>query len=894
MRHACHIDMPIHGVAIALLTLLLAVLAWPRACWADGEVYDFYENISYVNENGVTVTRRVATVHDRDEFYDYCDHHNDHSGWLALSFCYLTDYYAAMHLGPLADASGSVHIIIDGDCECLYLEDYKVENWFFYGDNLHITNQGHSVGIGASKSINLYNKKLVFSSKNGPLVGLRAPTINIGGCEIDMRVQSAGIVASQSLVIKNRGEVASQVVVRDGGDAHPASAAIEGPTTLSGGSVEVNVVGTGIEGDLLVKGGTLEVTATSAGVRAPHDVTIEGGYVAAYSKNGAGITAGDDVVIRDGIVHSHSDNAAGIGGENITIDGGSVVAASINGAGIGGNANEDDAARSVTINGGDVLAGSAYGAGIGGGEGGHGGSVTINGGTVRITGIDDGMSGDTPISHGAGIGGGMNSTGFGVSIVGGSIQMLEPNTPIGMSGVFAADIGGAALGDGVGGAGGSVSITGGSIDVQSKGGGAGVGGAEGGGACEVSISQGDGEAPTVKAAALSGAGIGGGSNGPQGTVSIAAGTVAATSESGAGIGGGRGDSQGGVININNASVTAQSTAGGAGIGGGLTGVSCTVNIGSGTVEAQAVSGMNAQAIGCGGFMSDPGILVLPSECAVKVNRGSSWEYAVVTPQADGRVGACREGHVIIETCDHVGKGEHARMTESDADHDVHCSGCGAFLRTEGHQLSDNLEHDDGGHWHPCLLCGYRGSFAGHDLVIQHTGLEHWSLCQTCGYQTSPQQHDFVMHYDLRNHWTECSVCGLATDHEKHSGGTSASPKCKVCGCEYYTKSYYTVTIPATVAVGGQTKYVQAKDVYISPEDEHHGRILMVTTYDTRVTLANERDPSLTCTALVKFDTIRCMSGDSEPHAINLSIEGPDPQPGHYTGTMTFQVWQLGT
>lgn len=77
-------------------------------------------------------------------------------------------------------------------------------------------------------------------------------------------------------------------------------------------------------------------------------------------------------------------------------------------AGIGGSAHENGG--TVTINGGSVKAsGSGSGAGIGGGFRGNGGTVTIHGGSVTATGG----------SYGAGIGGGVSGNGGSLTITGG-------------------------------------------------------------------------------------------------------------------------------------------------------------------------------------------------------------------------------------------------------------------------------------------------------------------------------------------------------------------------------------------------------------------------------------------------------------------------------------------
>ena len=108
---------------------------------------------------------------------------------------------------------------------------------------------------------------------------------------------------------------------------------------------------------------------------------------------------------------------AGIGGGNeghggtLTISGGTVAATGGDGAaGIGGGDGGDGG--TVTIHGGTVTAtGGQYGTGIGGGDYGNGGTVTINGGSVTAT----------SDNYGAGIGGGNTGNGGAVTINGGTV-----------------------------------------------------------------------------------------------------------------------------------------------------------------------------------------------------------------------------------------------------------------------------------------------------------------------------------------------------------------------------------------------------------------------------------------------------------------------------------------
>ena len=142
-------------------------------------------------------------------------------------------------------------------------------------------------------------------------------------------------------------------------------------------------------------------------------------------------------------------NSAGIGGgylgdgKNITITGGTVnvTGGDNGGAGIGGGA-EGGGGNNITIKGGTVTAtGGGYsgtgGAGIGGGSSGSGENITINGGKVTATGG----------SYAAGIGGGENGNGEDITINGGKVNA---------SGAY----GGAGIGGGVNGIGSKVTVSG--------------------------------------------------------------------------------------------------------------------------------------------------------------------------------------------------------------------------------------------------------------------------------------------------------------------------------------------------------------------------------------------------------------------------------------------------
>ena len=169
-----------------------------------------------------------------------------------------------------------------------------------------------------------------------------------------------------------------------------------------------------------------------------------------------------------------------------------------NSAGIGGGYLGDG--KNITITGGtvNVTGGDNGGAGIGGGaEGGGGNNITIKGGTVTATG--GGYSG----TGGAGIGGGSSGSGENITINDGKVTAT--------GGSYAAGIGGGSVGfwGGESGSGKNITINGGTVNATGTDGGAGIGGGENGNGEDITINGGKVNA----SGAYGGAGIGGGVNG---------------------------------------------------------------------------------------------------------------------------------------------------------------------------------------------------------------------------------------------------------------------------------------------------------------------------------------------------------------------------------------------
>ena len=321
-------------------------------------------------------------------------------------------------------------------------------------------------------------------------------------------------------------------------------------------------------------------------------------------------------------------NSAGIGGgylgdgKNITITGGTVnvTGGDNGGAGIGGGA-EGGGGNNITIKGGTVTAtGGGYrgnsGAGIGGGSSGSGENITINDGKVTATGG----------SYAAGIGGGSvgawggdAGSGKNITINGGTVNATGTD-------------GGAGIGGGENGNGEDITINGGKVNASGAYGGAGIGGgAEGGGGNNITIKGGTVTATGGGYRGNSGAGIGGGSSGSGENITINDGKVTATGGSyAAGIGGGSvgawgGDAGSGKnITINGGTVNATGTDGGAGIGGGENGNGEDITINGGKVNASGAYGGAGIGGGVNGIGSKVTVSGAAQVTATATGSGPDW------------------------------------------------------------------------------------------------------------------------------------------------------------------------------------------------------------------------------------------------------------------------------
>ena len=292
------------------------------------------------------------------------------------------------------------------------------------------------------------------------------------------------------------------------------------------------------------------------------------------------------------------------------------VTGSSNSAGIGGG--NGGSGGIITINGGTIKAtGGAGGAGIGGGNGGSGGTITI-GGISNVTAIGGYYGGR---GSGAGIGGGCKGNGGVINIIGNAIVTAHGGDVTEDGGVKSNGPGGGCNSSGIGGGGdcdGGIITISDNAKVTANGGyygGAGIGGGRQGTGGIITINGGD----TTAYGGAGGAGIGGGEIASSGDITISGyAKVKASGYYGAGIGGGNAGS-GDTITINgNANITANGdySAGdfiysfgiirgsGAGIGGGGNGDSGTIII-SDKVNITSSGGSNGGA-GIGGGASGAG------------------------------------------------------------------------------------------------------------------------------------------------------------------------------------------------------------------------------------------------------------------------------------------------
>ena len=158
----------------------------------------------------------------------------------------------------------------------------------------------------------------------------------------------------------------------------------------------------------------------------------------------AGVIGDVTLIIPDGYTLTASEGINVSEGNSLTINGeGSgtlIIPDNGGGSGIGGDYNQS--CGNITINSGTLNISGKFtgGAGIGGGPGGNGGNITINGGTINVI----------AYGGGAGIGGGWNGNGGNVTVNGGTINVSGSSGAAGIGrGSGGTDDGTITLGEGV-------------------------------------------------------------------------------------------------------------------------------------------------------------------------------------------------------------------------------------------------------------------------------------------------------------------------------------------------------------------------------------------------------------------------------------------------------------
>ncbi len=249
--------------------------------------------------------------------------------------------------------------------------------------------------------------------------------------------------------------------------ANGVTAITSGTTTLNAGWYAVTA-DTEINSRITCTGDVYLILCNDTTLTAHKGITVSGDdnsltiYQQAEAVNAETGKLIIDQVDRDNAGIGGSNNGSG---NNITINGGTVtVTGGYHGAGIGGGYK--GSGNNITVNGGTVtVTGSFAGAGIGGGSGSYGNNITINGGTVSATGGQ----------YGAGIGGGYGSYGKNITINGGIVTATGGSC-------------GAGIGGGFFGSGEDITINGGAVTATGVENGAGIGGGYQGGGGGISLS----------------------------------------------------------------------------------------------------------------------------------------------------------------------------------------------------------------------------------------------------------------------------------------------------------------------------------------------------------------------------------------------------------------------
>ncbi|MDE5859012.1 MAG: leucine-rich repeat domain-containing protein, partial [Oscillospiraceae bacterium] len=88
-----------------------------------------------------------------------------------------------------------------------------------------------------------------------------------------------------------------------------------------------------------------------------------------------------------------------------------------------------------------------------------------------------------------------------------------------------------------------------------------------------------------------------------------------------------------------------------------------------------------------------------------------------------------------------------------------------------HKFSDEWDHDEWNHWHPCIADGCNitdsddfkyedeSEYGTHDEEWKHDSEKHWKECTVCGYKMSEEEHDPDIEAPTNDFDQECRICG---------------------------------------------------------------------------------------------------------------------------------------
>lgn len=131
------------------------------------------------------------------------------------------------------------------------------------------------------------------------------------------------------------------------------------------------------------------------------------------------------------------------------------------------------------------------------------------------------------------------------------------------------------------------------------------------------------------------------------------------------------------------------------------------------------------------------------------------------------------------------EGDHFPGPAATEDKDQICLTCGKVMmtkRSHSHKASDKWESDETGHWHPCKDCDEKLDFQAHRFDGTCG-----SPCLDCGY-IPEGGHTFGDRWccNEEEHWKVCSVCGTESEREPHVFDSDSEDQvCSVCTDSFF-------------------------------------------------------------------------------------------------------------